>query len=258
VSSLVGSFEGDDLSAPETRSQKRRVAAVADLHCREDGAGKIRPLLAPADREAEVLALGGDLTDRGTVAEAEVLAGELRGLRIPMVGVLGNHDYETDHADDVRRVLSQAGVHLLDGDVFILDHDLGFAGTKGFAGGFGDHLLQPWGEGPIKAFVRAAIDEEMKLENALAKLRTRVRLVLMHYSPMRGTCVGEPPEVIPFLGTSRLQVPVNRYRATAVFHGHAHRGTHADRTNRDVPVFNCALPLLRREDPPRNYAVFEL
>jgi Icc-related predicted phosphoesterase len=254
---IVGSFQGDDRAQGEA-GPRRRVAAVGDLHCREESRGVIRPLLAPVERDAEVLALCGDLTDRGTVAEAEVLAGELQGLHVPLVGVLGNHDYETDHADQVRRILVQAGVHLLDGDVHVLNHDLGFAGTKGFGGGFGDHLLQAWGEAPIKEFVRAAIEEEMKLEGALAKLRTRCRIVLLHYAPMRGTCIGEPSEVIPFLGTSRLQVPINRYHATVVFHGHAHRGTHHDRTNRDVPVYNVALPLLRRETPPRNYAVLEL
>lgn len=237
---------------------KRRVAAVGDLHCSEDHRGRIRPLFEGVDREAEVLILCGDLTDRGTVAEAEIVANEFHTIRVPIVGVLGNHDYETGHGEEVRRILVQGGMHLLDGETWILDDDLGFAGAKGFAGGFGDHVLQGWGEGPIKAFVMEAMEESLKLETALAKLRTTRRIAILHYSPMRGTVIGEPPEIFPFLGTSRLQVPLNRFHATAAFHGHAHRGTHADRTDRDVPVFNCSLPLLRRLHPPRNYAVVEL
>lgn len=236
----------------------RRIAAVGDLHCTVDARGRLRPLLEGVDRSAEVLALCGDLTDRGLSEEAEVLAEELHGVRVPMVGVLGNHDFETGHGEEVRRILRQAGVHLLDGDTWLLDDGLGFAGVKGFAGGFGDHVLQSWGEGPIKAFVMTALDEALKLEGALAKLRTDRRIALLHYSPMRGTVLGEPPEIHPFLGTSRLQVPINRYHAHAVFHGHAHRGTHTDRTDRDVPVYNCALPVLRRLDPPRSYAVVEV
>jgi Icc-related predicted phosphoesterase len=240
------------------RAARRKLAAVGDLHCREESRGKLRPLFDGIDREAEILILCGDLTDRGTPDEAEVLAGELSGIRIPMVGVLGNHDYETGHGDQVRKTLGQAGVHLLDGDIFLFDEGLGFAGVKGFAGGFGDHVLQAWGEGPIKEFVLSALDEALKLETALAKLRTELRIAILHYSPMKGTVVGEPPEIYPFLGTSRLQVPINRYHAHAVFHGHAHRGTHSDMTNKDVPVFNVALPLLRRMAPARNYAVVEL
>ncbi len=236
----------------------RRIAAVGDLHCTEDLRGHLRPLFSDVDRYAQVLVLCGDLTDHGTRDEAEVLAGELAGVRVPMVGVLGNHDYETGHGEEVRRILHQAGVHLLDGDGWALDEGLGFAGTKGFAGGFGDHVLQAWGEEPIKAFVMAALDEALKLEGALAKLRTERRIAVLHYSPLRGTVMGEPAEIHAFLGTSRLQVPINRYHAHAVFHGHAHRGTYFDRTNRDVPVYNCALPLLRRMDPPRSYALVEV
>jgi Icc-related predicted phosphoesterase len=252
--------EGPDTSSlPEARNgTPRKIAAVGDLHCHDTSRGRVRPLLEGVEREAEVLVFCGDLTDRGTAAEAEVLANEIAGVRIPMVGVLGNHDYETGHGEEVGRILTQAGVHLLDGETYIIDDDLGFAGVKGFAGGFGDHVLQGWGEGPIKNFVRAAIDEELKLEEALAKLSTTRRIAILHYSPMRGTLVGEPPEIFPFLGTSRLQVPINRFHASAALHGHAHHGTYTDRTDRDVPVYNCSLPLLRRMTPPRTYALIEV
>jgi Icc-related predicted phosphoesterase len=237
---------------------KRRIAAVGDIHCHDASHGKIKSLFEGVEREAEVLVLCGDLTDRGTAEEAEVLAQELSAIRIPIVGVLGNHDYETGHGEEVWRILMKAGVHLLDGDTYEVDDDLGFAGVKGFAGGFGDHVLQGWGEGPIKNFVRTAIEEELKLEEALAKLRTTRRIAVLHYSPMRGTVVGEPPEIFAFLGTSRLQVPINRFHATAALHGHAHRGTFCDRTDRDVPVYNCSLPVLRRLTPPRSYAVLDV
>ena len=237
---------------------KRRIAAVGDLHCTEDSKGTILPKLKAVDAEAEALLLCGDLTDRGTVEEAEILASELAPLRLPMIGVLGNHDYETGHGDEVRRILHQAGVHMLDGEAWKLDDELGFAGAKGFAGGFGDHVLQGWGEDPIKQFVMVATEEALKLETALAKLRTTKKVALLHYSPMRGTVLGEPPEIHAFLGTSRLQVPINRFHANAVFHGHAHRGTHHDLTNRDVPVYNVAAPVLRRMEPSRAYALVEI
>ncbi len=243
---------------PPPAGPARRLAAVGDLHCTEEMRGAVRPWFAEVERQAEVLLLCGDLTDRGTPQEAEVLANELSGVRVPMVGVLGNHDHETGHGREVRQILRQAGMHVLDGESFTLDEGLGFAGTKGFAGGFGEHLLQAWGEETIKAFVAAALDEALKLETALAKLRTERRVAVLHYSPLRGTVLGEPAEIHAFLGTSRLQEPINRYHAHAVFHGHAHRGTYFDRTNRDVPVYNCALPLLRRMDPPQSYAVVEV
>lgn len=245
----------DSTSPP---SGPRRIAAVGDLHCTVDSRGRLRPLLEGVDRAAEVLVLCGDLTNRGLAEEADVLAEELHGVRVPMVGVLGNHDHETGHVEAVARALRQAGVHLLDGDTWVLDEGLGFAGAKGFVGGFGDHVLQAWGEEPIKSFVMTALDEALKLESALAKLRTERRVAVLHYSPLRGTVLGEDVEVYPFLGTSRLQVPINRFHAHAVFHGHAHRGTHTGRTDRGVPVFNCSLPVLRRLDPPSSYAVVEV
>ena len=237
---------------------RRRIAAVADLHVTEASRGRLRPMLTGLERSAEVLVLCGDLTDRGLPIEAEVLAEELHGVRVPMVGVLGNHDHEAGRGDEVRRILCQAGVHLLDGEAWALDDGLGFAGVKGFAGGFGDHVLQAWGEPAIKQFVMVALDEALKLEGALAKLRTDRRVALLHYAPLRGTVVGEPEEIHAFLGTSRLQEPIHRYHAHAVFHGHAHRGTHTALTDRSVPVYNCALPVLRRLDPPRSVALVEV
>jgi Icc-related predicted phosphoesterase len=188
-----------------------------------------------------------------------VLARDLTtSVTIPVVAVLGNHDYESGEQDEVRKILADAGVHMLDGDsVEILG--VGFAGVKGFAGGFGRGALGPWGEPVIKQFVQEALHEAMKLESALAKLRTTRRIALLHYSPIAGTVAGEPAEIFPFLGSSRLEEPLLRYPVDAVFHGHAHRGTLESKTVNGVPVYNVARPLLLRsypEQPP--FRLFEL
>jgi len=220
-----------------------RVAAVADVHCRTSNPGVLGPLLAEASERADVLLLCGDLTDYGLADEARVLARELSGVRVPIVAVLGNHDHEGQPADVVH-ILADAGVHLLDGETHEV-RGVGFAGTKGFGGGFGERALAPWGEAMIKQFVHEAVNEALKLEAALARLTTLQRVVLLHYSPIAATVAGEPPEVFPFLGSSRLEEPINRYPVTAVFHGHAHHGCLEGRTTGGVPVYNVALPLLR-------------
>jgi Icc-related predicted phosphoesterase len=225
-----------------------RVGAMADLHCARTSQGALRPLLAHVPEVADVLLLGGDLTDHGLPEEAEVLARELSTVKVPMVGVLGNHDYESNRMAEVRRILSDAGVTLLDGEACVVK-GVGFAGVKGFAGGFGRGTLGAWGEEAVKVFVREAIDEAMKLESALARLRTPHRIALLHYSPIRATVEGEPVEIFPFLGCGRLAEPVNRYAVTAVFHGHAHRGTPEGKTGEGIPVYNVALPLLQRTYP---------
>jgi Icc-related predicted phosphoesterase len=227
-----------------------RVAAVGDLHCSKSSGGALQALFARVVESADVFVMCGDLTDRGLPDEARVLARELQALKIPKVGVLGNHDFESDAADAVTDILSQADVTILDGTAIEVA-GVGFAGAKGFAGGFGERALQAWGEEPIKSFVRAAVDEALKLESALAKLRTLGRVVLLHYAPVRDTCDGEPLEIHPFLGSSRLEEPLNRYAASVVFHGHAHRGRVEGKTAEGVPVYNVALPLLQRMYPDR-------
>jgi Icc-related predicted phosphoesterase len=221
-----------------------RVAAVGDLHCTKTSAGAFQPLLARISEGADVLALCGDLTDYGTPEEAQVLAEELRAATVPIVAVLGNHDYESGKQAEVRRILADAGVHILDGDTFEF-RGVGFAGVKGFAGGFGAHALAPWGEETLKRFVQEALDEALKLETAVGRLRTLSRIVIMHYAPVEETVRGEPLEIYPFLGSSRLEEPIDRYGVTAVFHGHAHSGALEGRTKGGVPVYNVSLPLLR-------------
>jgi Icc-related predicted phosphoesterase len=230
-----------------------RVAAVGDLHCTKTCEGAFQPLFGKIAESADVLVLCGDLTDYGAPEEARVLAKELAGTKLSKVAVLGNHDFESNTADEVSRILTDAaGVVVLDGTAVEVQ-GVGFAGAKGFAGGFGARALQSWGEGLVKEFVAAAVEEALKLESALARLRTPGRVALLHYAPIGATVDGEPAEIYPFLGSSRLEEPINRYRPSVVFHGHAHRGQIEGTTSAGVPVYNVALPLLRRrfpEQPP--------
>lgn len=240
------------------RDANMRIAAVGDLHCRKGSAGTLAPLLMPANELADVLLLCGDLTDYGLLEEAQVLVKELSGLRIPMLAVLGNHDFESGHVEDVTRILREGGVQVLDGDAVEVG-GVGFAGIKGFVGGFGRGTLGPWGEPVIKRFVQEAIDEALKLESALSRLRTERRVAIMHYAPIRATVEGEPPEIFAYLGCSRLEEPLGRYPVDAVFHGHAHHGTPEGRCSHETPVYNVALPLMRVTFPDRPpFRVLEL
>jgi Icc-related predicted phosphoesterase len=239
-------------------SSSVRFAAVGDLHVTRESAGTLRAFFAQAADTADALLLCGDLTDYGTAEEADVLCGELAALKIPVVAVLGNHDYESGTPEIVTHALTHAGVRVLDGEACEIE-GVGIAGTKGFAGGFGRGSLGSWGEPAIKLFVKEALNEAMKLEAALAKLRTPRRIALLHYSPVASTLEGEPLQIFPFLGSSRLEEPLLRYPVDAVFHGHAHRGAMEGRTINGVPVYNVAKPLLlrRRPDHPP-FRLFEL
>jgi Icc-related predicted phosphoesterase len=232
-----------------------RIAAVGDLHCRADTRRNIGVALNGADQEAEVLLLAGDLTDHGTSDEAAWLADELGRIKMAKVAVLGNHDYEAGQEDAVRNALSGAGVHVLDGDPWEMN-DLGIAGIKGFAGGFDQS--QRFGEAVFKSFVDACIAEELKLEKALFRLRTKHRIALLHYSPCRQTLEGEPLEIFPFLGATRLAGPIDQLRPNLAVHGHAHRGVLRGETRGGVPVFNVALPVLRRLEKPVGFLAIDL
>ncbi len=233
----------------EAEQQTVRVAAMADIHVGKDSAGALQTLFAHVSANADVLVLAGDLTDYGLPDEARILARELNAsVRIPVIAVLGNHDFESGRQEEVVEVLHEGGVRILDGDsVEILG--VGFAGTKGFAGGFGRGALGPWGEPIIKQFVHEAVNEALKLETALARLRTPSRIAILHYAPIRGTVEGEPLEIFPYLGCSRLEEPLSRYPVTAVVHGHAHRGAAEGTTATGVPVYNVSLPVVRALQP---------
>ena len=236
-----------------------RLAAMADLHYGRTSRGTLAETFARAAAEADVVALCGDLTDYGLPEEAEILVDDLLdAVDVPLVAVLGNHDYESGREDEVKEVLTRAGVLVLDGDACEID-GVGFAGAKGFCGGFGRGSLSPWGEPMIKAFVQEAVDETLKLESALGRLRSERRIALLHYAPIAGTVAGEPPEIYPFLGSSRLAEPLARFPVDAVFHGHAHRGAAEGRLDDGTPVFNVAVKVMREllADGP-GYRLFEV
>ncbi|HLU25883.1 MAG TPA: metallophosphoesterase [Longimicrobiales bacterium] len=232
-----------------------RIAAVGDLHFDPSGRGGFADIFTRASREAEVLALCGDLTTHGRLEQMQAFVDELAAVEVPIVAVLGNHDFEGDDPSLLAEVLRDRGVTVLDGTAAVI-HGVGFVGTKGFAGGFGRGALAPFGEPLIKAFVQASIDESLKLENALRTMTAPTRVVLMHYSPITATLEGEPEYIYPFLGSSRLLEPLETYGATVIFHGHAHNGTPEGRTPQGIPVFNVALPLLRKHG--MDYRVWEV
>lgn len=225
-----------------------RIAAMSDVHVSKTSHGVLASILAQVADRADVLLLCGDLTDYGTADEARVLVKELGTLRLPTVAVLGNHDYESGTPDVVADALRDAGVTVLDGDSHEV-HGIGFAGVKGFCGGFGRATLGSWGEPSVKAFVQEALTETLKLETALARLRTPQKVAVLHYSPVRDTVEGEPLEIFPFLGCGRHEEPLLRYKVAATFHGHAHNGTPEGRLQNGAPVYNVALPLLRKRAP---------
>lgn len=225
-----------------------RIAAVADLHRDNNDNASFQRLFTHAAEKADVLLLCGDLTDYGLPDEAKLLAAELIQVKIPVIAVLGNHDFESGQSETITHILSDVGVKVLDGQGFQLGQ-VGFAGVKGFGGGFGTHTLEPWGETAIKSFVQEAVSESLKLELALSRLRVPWRIGILHYSPIAATVEGEPTEIYPFLGSSRLEEPLNRYHVSLAFHGHAHRGALEGKTRDGTPVYNVSYPLLRRAMP---------
>lgn len=235
--------------------EKVRVAAIADLHIKEDGSVSYRSLFNEIAREADVLVIAGDLTDLGKPREAELLAEDLRGCGLPVVAVLGNHDYECDAVEEVSHILREAGVHLLDGQTVELK-GVGFAGVKGFAGGFGKWMLGSFGEPAVKAMVAETISEAMKLENALRQLGPERSLAVLHYAPILATIEGEPLEIYPYLGTSRLGETIDRFNVSAVVHGHAHHGVHEGKTPGGVRVLNVAQDVAKKLGRP--FVIIEL
>jgi Icc-related predicted phosphoesterase len=231
----------------EESSKKTRVAAVGDVHVREGDAGKWVDYFREISSKSDVLVIAGDLTDTGDEMEAQVLAEELKACTVPVVAVLGNHDYEKGRHKLIRQILLKAGVHLLDGEAVILGN-VGFAGVKGFGGGFDRHMLSFFGEGAMKAFVQEAVDEALHLDRALARLDAEQRdirkIAVLHYAPISETIIGEPEAIFPFLGCSRLAEPLNRHKVVAAFHGHAHIGSLEGTTPDGIRVFNVSKPIL--------------
>jgi Icc-related predicted phosphoesterase len=234
-----------------------RIAATADLHFSPQSYAKLKDQFERVRDEADVLVLAGDLTNYGQPAEMEPLLNVLVRLRVPTIVVLGNHDYESGKEEELTRMIVAAGIKLLDGSAYERD-GVGFAGTKGFVGGFGRGVLTAFGEREVKDFVRASIDEALKLERGMAQLRANKRVVVLHYSPIAETVQGESPEIFPFMGTSRLAEVVDRHGADLVVHGHAHHGKTEGHTTTGVPVHNVAISLLQAQQPSLVYKVFDL
>lgn len=237
-----------------------RIAAIGDIHVKETDKGKWMDLFKEASRQADVLVICGDLTDTGDETEAQVLADELKSCTIPVVAVLGNHDYEKGRHKLIRQIMLKEGVHMLDGESVVINN-VGFAGVKGFGGGFDNHMLSMFGEGAMKAFVQEAVDEALHLERALARLEGEnegiTKIAVLHYSPIKQTVVGEPEVIFPFLGSSRLAEPLVRRGVTAAFHGHAHIGTLEGEAN-GVKVFNVAKPILMQAGYEYPFFLYEV
>jgi Icc-related predicted phosphoesterase len=236
-------------------SELLTFAAIGDLHVREDRTSLYRELFAEISSKAEVLVLCGDLTDVGKPREAEVLAEDLRACSIPIVGVLGNHDYESDQAEEVERILKAAGMHLLNGQSYETN-GVAFVGVKGFVGGFGRRMLASFGEAVLKSFVAESVKEAMRLENAMRAVGNERAVVVLHYAPIVDTVEGEPLEIFPFLGSSRLGETIDRFKVGAVVHGHAHHGRYLGHTPRGAPVYNVAFPVEKSTGRP--YALIKV
>lgn len=234
-----------------------RIAATADIHFSPQSYDRIREPLSRVRDEADVLVIAGDLTNYGKPEEMHSLLNALVRLRIPIVAVLGNHDYESCQEQELMRLMTAEGIKVLDGSSYERD-GVGFAGAKGFIGGFGRGVLTAFGEKEIKAFVQASIDETMKLERALSMLRTPKIVIVTHYAPISETVNGEPMEIWPYLGSSRLSEVIDRHGAVLALHGHAHHGKPDGKTTAGVPVHNVALSLLLAHNGGKPYRIFEV
>jgi Icc-related predicted phosphoesterase len=224
-----------------------RIGAVSDVHLMRNDRDEVRRFIEEVNRRADVLCVCGDMTTHGTPEQMHAFCDAVQDVECPIVAVLGNHDCHSGALDEIREILRDRGIHLLDGDTVVIG-GIGFAGAKGFGGGFGDRQVDPFGEAAHKVFAAESLSEANKLWRALASLETETRVVLLHYAPIRETISGYSPESYPFFGSSRLLEPVEALGADVVFHGHAHDGPEEGATPSGVPVFNVAFPLLRKEE----------
>lgn len=245
----------------EEVQKKTRIAAVGDLHIRDTDKGKWVEYFKEVSKNADILIICGDLTDTGDEAEAQVLADEMKACSIPVVCVLGNHDFEKSRHKLIRQILQKDSVHILDGEAIAIG-EIGFAGVKGFGGGFENHMLSMFGEGAMKAFVQEAVDEALHLERALARLdanhNVKKKIAVLHYAPIKETVIGEAEALFPFLGCSRLAEPLHRANVAVAFHGHAHAGSLEGQTSNGIKVFNVSKPILLRHGFTHPYYLYEV
>jgi Icc-related predicted phosphoesterase len=225
-----------------------RIAAVGDLHVGTDLRGRVAPRFECVEDDADILLLAGDLTRVGSVDEIDVLIEELAGVAVPKVAVLGNHDHHADIPAELMRRCRDGGIAVLEGESTVIEHEgttLGIAGIKGFGGGFPGTSLAPFGEAEMKSFAQCATTQAAALEEALRYLRTDHTVVLMHYSPIRDTLAGEPPEIFPWLGSGHFGEVIDDVGADLVVHGHAHHGAEKGTTPGGIPVRNVAEPVIQ-------------
>ena len=232
-----------------------RLAAVADIHLRAENHQENVRNFSRVNELADAIVIAGDLTNHGKPEEMHTCLGVFEHIRIPIIAVLGNHDYESGNQDELAGMLRVAGVHLLDGNCFEIDQ-VGFAGTKGFCGGFAPYELMPFGEGGIKKFVEISEREAIKLDYGLAQLHTPKKIAITHYAPIKETIFGEPEPIFAFLGSSRLERALERHRPVLALHGHAHKGTFSAETGSGIPVFNVALHILRERGEEHPFRIF--
>jgi uncharacterized protein len=240
------------------KPDKVRVAAVGDLHVHQNSPDSLQAVFDKISQAADVLVLCGDLTHLGLPQEAERLVSDLRTCRIPVLAVLGNHDYQSGQQEEVKKVLRAGKITVLEETETFELNGVGFAGAKGFGGGFDKHMLTPFGEESIKHFVTEAVNESLRLEISLNSLRTEKTVVVLHYSPVACTVKGEPPEIYPFLGSSRLAETIDHFDVNVVFHGHAHHGSYEGKTTKGIPVYNCCMQLMKQANPDRPFALVEV
>jgi Icc-related predicted phosphoesterase len=222
-----------------------RIEAIADIHVGLDNQGHYKEHFSRISERADALVIAGDLTQTGTIDEAEILKLELSALTVPCICVLGNHDYDRNLQNEIAHILSTGQIVVLEGTHKMI-RDVGIAGIKGSIGGFGNKMIPPFGEQLFKDIVNATNQEALELERALSLIETNKKIVVMHYSPIRETVIGEDPEIFPFLGSTRFEEVINRMNATVVFHGHAHQGTLEGKTQTGISVFNVSRPVLER------------
>ncbi len=236
---------------------KLRVAAVGDLHVHEVSQGLFKEMFAEISEKADVLLICGDFTNLGLLSEAENLAKDLSACTIPILAVLGNHDHQSGQVEEIKKILSGSNVTFLEDETYTIN-GVGFAGVKGFGGGFDSHIVGSFGEAATKAFVSEGVNEALRLENALHQLQTEKKVVALHYSPISATVQGEAPEIFAFLGCSRLAETIDRFDVSVVFHGHSHNGQSFGKTLKGIPVYNCAIDVLRKQDPTQNFCIVEV
>jgi len=224
-----------------------RVAAIGDVHYDRFCLNRAQSPFETLAGRSDLLLIAGDLTQAGTLEEAQALASHLRGISIPIVSVLGNHDFHSDQQNQITETLRSVGVVMLERETVTLrirGESVGIVGLKGFGGGFSGACITEFGEPEVKSFARHGRLQAEALRSGLKSLKADYRFVLTHFSPVEGTLLGERREVYPFLGSYMLGEAIDEFGADAAFHGHAHHGTERGETPGGVPVRNVAQPVI--------------